>query len=337
MKLCIVTAFICKFGFEKSLAVARDLGVTCVECGAVGIASKMHCDVDKLMADESELARWRETYAKYGLEIEAFAGHGAPLTPNRDIADEYKRAFRLVCELAAKVGVRKMTLVAGLPEGAEGDSCPVWVTQQTDVPFYRDVLEWQWDKRLIPYWKEQGKIAADHGVTLCFEMQVGDMLHNPVKMKRFAEQIGPVAACNFDISHMWAQGMDPVSALRYLGPLVQHTHLKDTLIHHDNLRLQGFNDTTPPALHPEQRSWTFTIPGWGHDERTWREVMATLRLIGFDGALSLEMESEYIEIEEGLRMSAGFIKSMLLERSVDVRWWEAAGFGELWKERTKAL
>jgi sugar phosphate isomerase/epimerase len=157
------------------------------------------------------------------------------------------------------------------------------------------------------------------------------MLHSPVQIRRFHEEIGPVAACNFDISHIWAQGMDPIEALRYLGDLVRHVHIKDTLIHDHNLRLKGFTDSTYPTK-PGERAYTFTIPGWGHDDGVWREVIATLRLIGYDDILSMEMECEYMNIEEGLKKAIAFLSPIVLEAPIGKRWWQAAEFSELWKE-----
>jgi sugar phosphate isomerase/epimerase len=328
MYLGINTHFIMKFEFEQGLQFAQDLGVKGMEVAAGGQAAKDYCDLDKLLADEGQRHRWLDAFARHDLKVVSLSCHGAPLMPEKNVATEYRRQFRQSCELMEKIGIRRMTLVAGLPEGAEGDVCPVWITQQTQEPnlsFWIDTLKWQWEERLIPYWTEQGKIAADHGVTLCFEMQVADLLNNPVKLKRFHEEIGPVVACNFDISHMWAQGIDPVSALHYLGPLVQHVHLKDTYINDYNVRLKGMNDTTS-TREPTQRAWTFTQPGWGHDESTWREVIATLRFIGYDDILSLEMECEWLDVEEAIEKSADFIKPIMLERPADPKWWEYANW-----------
>ena len=243
--------------------------------------------------------RWLDIYAQHGLEIYSFSGHGTPLVPDKQLAAEYSQQFKQACQLMEKIGVTRMALVAGLPEGSEGDSLPAWIVN-TDLPIYRDALEWQWEKRLIPYWKEHGKIAADHGVTLCFEMQVNDMIHTPEKLRRLHDEVGEVVACNFDISHMWVQGIDPFVAMHYLNGLIQNVHLKDTLIHKPNAQLRGLFDSTSLEEYPK-RSWTFTIPGWGHDEQVWREVIATLRILGYEGILSLEMESEYIEIQKGWR------------------------------------
>lgn len=330
MFLGINTHFIMRFDFEQGLKFAQELGLKGMEVAAGGQAAKEYCDLDRLLADDGELHRWQDTYAKYGLEIVSLSCHGSPLMPVESIATEYKRQFKLACQLMQKIGIRRMTLVAGLPPGADGDICPLWITQQVQEPnmsFWRDTLEWQWEKRLIPFWREQGKIAADHGVTLCFEMQVADLLHTPVKLKRFHDEIGPVVACNFDISHMWAQGIDPVTALRYLGPLVQHVHIKDTYINDYLVRLQGMNNTTS-SHRPEDRSWNFTQCGWGHDESTWREIITTLRFLGYDDILSLEMECEYMTVEEGLRKSVEFIRPLMLAEPVATKWWEYAAFRE---------
>jgi sugar phosphate isomerase/epimerase len=328
MYLGINTHFIMKFDFESGLQFAQSLGLKGMEVAAGGQAAKEYCDLDKLLGDKGELTRWLDAYAKHDLQVVSLSCHGAPLSPDQKIAKEYKRQFRQACELMALIGIKRMTLVAGLPEGAEGDSCPVWITQQTQEPnldFWLDTLRWQWDKRLIPFWQEHGKIAADHGVTLCFEMQIADMLHTPAKLKQFRDEIGPVVASNFDISHMWVQGIDPVAALRYLGPLVQHVHLKDTYINDYNVRLHGMNNPAS-AREPENRSWAFTQAGWGHDEGTWREIITTLRFIGYDDILSLEMECEYMDVEEAIQKTVDFIKPILFERSVDSKWWEHANW-----------
>lgn len=334
MKLGINTHFIMKFEMAEGLKFCQELGVQAVEVASTGPSAKRFCDVDKLLADKGERDRWLDLYVNSGLEIYSFSGHGTPLFPEKQITTEYSRQFRQSCKLMELLGVTRMALVAGLPEGAEGDHLPVWIVN-TDLPFFRSALEWQWEKRLIPFWKEHGKIASDHGVTLCFEMQINDMIHNPVKLRRLREEIGPVVACNFDISHMWAQGIDPFEAMHYLGDLIQNVHLKDTLIHEPNMRLHGVFDSTGLEGYRD-RSWTFTIPGWGHDERTWREVITTLRFLNYEGILSLEMESEYIEIQEGLEKAAAFIKPMLLQQPPGPAWWQVTSVHELWKDPGKA-
>ena len=142
-----------------------NLGLQAIELGGIGLwpKGKGYCEVDRLLADRGEIERWLDAFARHDLEISALSGHGAPLTPDKEAAQEYSRQFRRQCKLAELAGITRMTLLAGLPEGAEGDTAPNWVTF-AEWPFLRDTLEWQWEKRLIPYWRKHGKIAQDHGV-----------------------------------------------------------------------------------------------------------------------------------------------------------------------------
>ena len=326
MKLGVISANLMNYEFEEGLQHAQDLGLQAIETGGIGLLEQVgarYCPIDKLLADRGEIRRWLEAHERHGLEISALGAHGAPLIPDKEGARKYSLDFRKLCELAELTGIRRITLLAGLPEGAEGDTAPNWVTF-AEWPFLRDTLEWQWEKRLLPYWREHGKIAADHGVTLCFEMHGGDMIHNPVTLKRLHDELGLVAACNFDISHMWYQGIDHIEALRYLGPLVQHVHVKDTIIHEHNSRIRGLMDPGTTE-QPETRAWTYTLAGWGHDAATWREWITTLRLVGYDHVLSIEMECEYIEVEEGLQKSVEFLRPLVLEKPPGSKWWELAG------------
>ena len=266
MKLGVNTHFIMKFPFEEGLEFCQAIGVKAMELAAMGPSAGKYCDVERLLNDDGERRRWQDIYASHDLEIYSFSGHSAPLAPDKQMVEQFSRQYRQACALMEKLGVTRMALVAGLPEGAAGDTLPTWIVN-TDLPMFRDALEWQWEKRLVPFWKEHAKIASDHGVTLCFEMQINDMIHNPVKLKRLRDELGPVVACNFDISHMWVQGIDPFEAMHYLGDLIQNVHLKDTLIHGPNARLRGLFDSTGLSEY-HKRSWTFTIPGWGHDEQT---------------------------------------------------------------------
>jgi sugar phosphate isomerase/epimerase len=54
------------------------------------------------------------------------------------------------------------------------------------------------------------------------------------------------------------------------------------------------------------------------------EVMATLRFIGYDDILSLEMECEWMDVKEAIEKSVDFIKPIMLERPADPKWWEHA-------------
>ena len=113
-----------KFGFEAGLKFCQDLGVKAVEVDATETGDARYCDVDTLVANEGERHRWLDIYASHGLEIYSFAAHGAPLSPDREVAAEYSRQFRQACTLMEKIGATRLIVVAGVPEGAEGDKSP---------------------------------------------------------------------------------------------------------------------------------------------------------------------------------------------------------------------
>ena len=66
-------------------------------------------------------------------------------------------------------------------------------------------------------------------------MKIGIELHGGFSVHAghadaLREAVGEVIGANFDPSHMWWQGIDPVQAVLYLGKAgaIHHFHAKDT-------------------------------------------------------------------------------------------------------------
>lgn len=287
------------------------LGVEAIEADVTCEQTRKFCDYDKLLSDKGKLSRWLDLVRGHGLEVSAFCAHGEPLSPNKQVAQAYSQYFRKVCKLAEATSVYRLVVLADLPEGARGDTCRCWVVDSFQ-PYARQTLRWQWEQRLIPYWREPAKIAKDHGCKLCFEPQIGDMVHSPATFTQLREAIGPVAGCNLDPSHLFVQQIDVLEAIRFLADAIYHVHIKDTRIDFRNLRLKGLLDTTS-YREPEKRTWTFTLVGWGHDQKFWHDFITNLRLAGYDGVLSVENETEYINVTEGLEKAIEFLKPMILK------------------------
>ncbi len=137
--------------------------------------------------------------------------------------------------------------------------------------------------------------------------------------KVFTDGVGEVeakvaAAClgsNFDPSHLWWQGMDPVISLKTLGRKVFHVHAKDCRIDGPNAALKGVLDTTHYA-DEAKRSWIFRTVGYGHSRDTWCDIVSTLRLIGYDGTLSIEHEDSLMSFMEGFCKAAAFLGAIIL-------------------------
>ncbi len=104
--------------------------------------------------------------------------------------------------------------------------------------------------------------------------------------------MGDILGANFDPSHLIWQGMDPVMALRELeGGAVYHFHAKDTKV--DRLQQGGKTACWIPVARTGDlldRSWVFRTIGYGSDMNLWKDMMSTLRMIGYDGSVSIEHE-----------------------------------------------
>jgi sugar phosphate isomerase/epimerase len=323
MRLGALTSALLELELEECLTRLGVLGVDAVEVACGGYFGHGHAPLDDLLSSRTALKRWREPFLRHELEISALALHGEPLAPDNDAAQAYAEEFRQACRLAEALGVRRLTLLAGLPEAAPGDRTPNWITQPFP-PYNVEALRWQWEERLLPYWVEQGAFAGEHGCRLCFEMVPGDLVYNPAALLQLREAIGPVAGCNFDPSHLLWQGIDVLEALRVLGDAVYHVHAKDVLVQWHNVRLDGILDPKPYG-RLARRAWTFRTVGYGHGESFWRDFVSTLRLIGYDDVLSIEHEDEYLDPDEGLEKAVAFLRPILLRRPPGKQWWDQAG------------
>jgi sugar phosphate isomerase/epimerase len=310
MKLGVVSAALAPLGFERGLQLARAVGCERIEIACAGYQDDL-CFGDPLVlcADDDARARWLDTIHASGLVISALALHGQPLTPDRDRAEGYRQQFRAACQLASQIDVRRLTLLAGLPAGADGDRTACWISSPFP-PENLAVLEWQWERRVVPYWREQGHYAAEHGCVLCFEMHPGDVVNNPASLHRLRSAVGPPISCNYDPSHLIWQGIDPIDAIATLAPLIEHVHAKDIGMRPAEIRLNGLLSTQPMQAFA-RRPWNFRTVGHGHDELFWRRFLAALREIGYDDTVSIEHEDQYMDTETGLRQAAALLAGII--------------------------
>ena len=323
MKLGVITTGLLQHDFDEGLDLAQRLGFDAIEIGCAGFHSKRYADPEALLADPDALARWREAIDERGLEITALAAHGAPLAPDPDEARAYAEELRLSCELAERIGVTRLTLLAGLPGGGPDDRTPSWVVTPFP-PWNLDALAWQWEERLLPYWREKARLASDHGVRLCFEMSPCDMVFNPAGLLRLRAEIGDVVGCNFDPSHLFWQQIDPIEAIHALGDAIYHVHAKDTRLEPREIRVNGVLDPKPHS-DLATRSWLFRTVGYGHGASFWCDFVSALRLVGYDDVLSIEHEDDLIDADEGLAKGAELLRQALIESPVGLRWWEEVG------------
>jgi len=321
MKLSVLANLYGAKTLDETLKILSGLGVHTVEIGAGGYPGKAHCNPAELLADEKAFDKFVKTFKKYDVEICALACHGNPVHPNKEIADAYDKDFREAVLLAEKLGVDTVITFSGCPGDHEGAKLPNWVTCAWPED-YIEILNWQWEEKLIPYWKKTAAFAKEHGVShIAFEMHPGFCVYNPETLLKIRAAVGDVIGANFDPSHLIWQGIDPVAAIRALKGAIYHVHAKDTKIDKYNTAVNGVLDTKHYGRELE-RSLVFRTVGYGNNETYWRDLVSNLRLCGYDKVLSIEHEDSVMSIDEGLRKAVAFLQDIIIveEKPTTMSW-----------------
>lgn len=321
MKLGVITVLFGDRPFDEALEYLKTLGIEELEVGAGGYPGKAHCDPAVLLADDKKLKEFTDTVEKYGMKINAFGCHGNPVHPNAEIAKKYRDDWHNAVLLAEKLGIKKLIGFSGCPGDCPESKNPNWVTCPWPEDFF-NVLKWQWEEVLIPYWKEEVKFCKEHGLEkIALEMHPGFCVYNVESLLKLRDAVGDMIGANFDPSHLIWQGVDPVAAIRRLGSAIYHVHAKDTKIDKLNTAVNGVLDTKHygDEIH---RSWIFRSVGYGNDLQYWRDMISNLRLVGYDDILSIEHEDSLMTSREGLEKAVEFLKlSMIREPSPKEMFW----------------
>jgi sugar phosphate isomerase/epimerase len=325
MYLGVVTAAFASQSFDEALDAIVARGITAIEVPAGGYFPKTHCDPERLLAEPAALSHFRDAIAQRNLTLTALALHGNPLHPDPHRRDEYAREFGNTVVLAELLGLTRLTLLAGLPGGGPGESTPNWIVHPFP-PELESMLRWQWEECILPHWRNAARLAADHGLKLCFEMVPADCVYHPRALVRLRTEIGPVIGCNFDPSHLFMQGIDPIEAIRILGDAIYHVHAKDARLEPTVVRTDGILDTLPYSAVRE-RAWIYRTVGYGHGEGFWRDFVSALRVVGYDDVVSIEHEDVLFAADEGLRKAVDLLQRVMPFAPLDDAGWWAVDAG----------
>ena len=233
--------------------------------------------------------------------------------PDKAIAKSFDDDLTNAILLAEKLGVPVVNTFSGCPGGSPQDAVPNWVTCPWPDDFSQ-ILEYQWNDVLIPYWKEKVAFAKAHNVhKIALELHPGFCVYNTRSLLKLREAVGPEIGANLDPSHLIWQGMDLIAVIRELGKAnaIFHFHAKDTKVDAINTAVNGVLDT---QHYSEEltRSWIFRSVGYGHGEDYWKAIASELRLAGYDYAISIEHEDSLMSGKEGLLKAIGCLKNSLI-------------------------
>ncbi len=318
MKLGVLTRVLRHVSLAEALDYLAELGVDTVELAAGNYVGNDHCNPDVLLDDQRAFDEFRRTLDERGFAISALSCHGNPVHPDPAFAASHHQAHLKTIRLAQKLGVGVVNCLSGCPGDRDGAKCPNWISSPWP-PEFSEALTWQWEAKLIPFWRGVASFAADHGVRIGIEMQPGMSVYNPATLLRLRDACGPAIGANFDPSHFFWQGIDPIAAIRVLAPAIYNAHAKDTKVNQAVVTVDGLFDTKS-YTDVLNRAWLFRTVGYGHGVEVWKDIISTLRMAGYDGVISIEHEDNLMSSDEGLRKAIAFMKEALLTTRPEQVW-----------------
>jgi sugar phosphate isomerase/epimerase len=319
MRVGVFSVLYQNFPFEQALDKIAAAGATAVEIGTGGLPGGHHCPIDELLESESKRKAYLKEVESRGMIISAFSCHWDPISPDKKLAKDSDELFQKTVRLAEMMGVVPVNILSGSPAGGPDDKYPNWVTCPWP-PHFLEILDYQWNKVAIPYYKGVAKFARDHGTKIAIEMHPGMLVYNVETLLRMREACGPALGCNFDPSHLFWNGVDPVAAIRKLGDAIVHVHGKDCMLDPYNIAVNGCNDNKPYNQIPN-RSWTFRTIGYGHDIKVWKDIVTALRMVGYDHVISIEHEDALMSFDEGVAKGLAVLKEAVTTEAPGEMYW----------------
>lgn len=320
MKLGIIANGLQDKPLDEALRIFADLGIEKFEPGCGGCAGKAHVNPQELLADPAKLQKFKDVQKETGVSVSVLSCHGNPIHPNRELAASDDRDMRDAVRLAGELGIDTISCFSGCAGDSPDSHYPNWVTCSWPED-YMTILRYQWEDVLVPYWKEFVEFAKGYGVSkIALEMHPGFMVHNSETAKRIHREVRPEMGVTFDPSHLVWQGMDPVAVIRELGDMIYNVHAKDVKVDRINTSVNGVLDTKhySDEIH---RSWIFRTVGYGHGAEYWKDIFSALRMVHYDGTISIEHEDSLINRDEGLKKAVALIRDCLIVESHTDMWW----------------
>ncbi|MBT8486082.1 MAG: sugar phosphate isomerase/epimerase [Phycisphaerales bacterium] len=329
MKLGVMSALFTGRDFTDVLEYIAGLGLDAIEIPVGAYPGTPFFAPDKVLASASRQKEIKAQLRDHGLELSGLAVHGNPVHPGRAHAKRDHASFVNAVKLAPKLGTDIVITFSGCPGGSASDRMPNWVTCAWP-PDNLEILAYQWEDVLVPYWADQAKLARKHAVRVAWEAHPGFCVYNPDTLIRLATRAHKasgvkgrkVLGANLDPSHFFWQGIDPILAARALGEagLLFYVHAKDTELDPHEGPVNGYLDARPYG-DLKKRSWTFRTCGYGHGDEFWKPFVSMLRRYGYDGVLSIEHEDPFMSVGEGFEKAVEYLSGVVIEEKAGEAWW----------------
>ncbi len=297
---------------EKMLDKITALELEAVEVGTGAFPAAKHCPVEELLADAGKAKAWKKKFEDRKIQVAALSCHGNPVHPDPAMARSDDEAFRRTVLLAERLEVPVVVTFSGCPGGSPTDKMPNWATYRWP-PEYDQILKYQWDKVVIPYWQTGAKFAREHGVRkIALEMHPGFVVYNAHKLLRLREAVGEEIGANCDPSHLFWQGCDPVEVIHFLAKhnALYHAHMKDAVIFKPDAARYGVLDFEAEPADLSPGSVMFRAVGYGHGAEQWKDIVKAYMDVGYQGILSIENEDPILPGPVGVERAAYVLKNV---------------------------
>lgn len=307
MKLGFVSDSLGGLSFTALLDNAARLGVAGVEVNTGGWSTAPHFDLQAMKGSADARRNFTRAVEDRGLEIIALNANGNPLHPTQP---EQGECLKDTIRLAGDMGIKTVCTMSGLPAGRAGDLMPNWIVSSWP-PETQEILRYQWEEKLLPFWTEVAALARECGVErIALELHGNQYVYNVPSLLKLRAAVGPIVGANLDPSHLFWMGADPLVAAEALGDALFHVHAKDTML---NTPVQATTSLLENGslMNIPARSWSYVTLGFGHGEAWWRQFCYRLKMAGYDGWLSIEHEDVLLNSVEGLEKSVALLKTVM--------------------------
>lgn len=299
--------------FERLCKLAKDCGYDGLELATFG----NYLDIEKAAKDLKYCAALKRTLKKFGLKLWAVSNHFAGqlvCDPNNDARSdcfapakyagnaEAKREWGIRCMKASAKAARNLEV--GVVTGFTGS--PIWHLFYSFPPVGPDEIENGYRffaEKFNPILDEYEKC----GIKFALEVHPTEIAFDLHSARRALDAIGnrPEFGFNFDPSHLFWQGVNPVKFIKAFPDRIYHCHIKDA-----SLNLDGENGILGSHLNfgDDRRGWDFKSPG--HGQIDFEAMIRALNKIGYAGPLSVEWEDCGMNREYGARDALAFTRKL---------------------------
>ena len=220
-------------------------------------------------------------------------GNGIPDEVNQRAADEMKDTARA----AQKLGV---DIVNGFTGSA------IWHMNYSFPPVSTEMIDGGF-QQFADRWNPILDVFAECGVRFALEVHPTEIAFDIYTAQRALEALNhrPEFGFNFDPSHLYWQGIDPVEFIRAFPDRIFHVHIKDAIT-----TLDGRTGILASHLNfgDPGRGWDFRSPGRG--AVNFEEIIRALNVIGYQGPLSVEWEDCGMDREFGAKEACQFVRQV---------------------------